>query len=99
MIYHPEMNEKPEPRLFDSRHNFRDSYSVSWPTDRDAEARAKLKELRIRPAFKAPIELGVPGEWSPATRLGKAVYHCLITGSSHSKLMDADITACEVLLD
>lgn len=102
MLYHPEMGEKPAPRLFDSRHNFRDSYSVSWAVDRDAEARAKMLALRIRPKKTGraeDIERGEVGEWSVASRLGKPVYHCLITGAAHTKLFDADLVAHEMLLD
>ncbi|MGT2457778.1 hypothetical protein ACU4GI_33285 [Cupriavidus basilensis] len=99
MQYYPEDNQAPAARLFHSQHNFRDTYSLSWPVARDAEARTKLASLRIRPAARTTITRGEPGEWSDATRLGEPVFHCLISGHAHSKLTDLDVTAQRVLLD
>lgn len=99
MNYWPEMGGKPEPRLFQARHNYGSSYSLSWAVSRQAEAEKVMRENRIRPAFKTEPERGEPGEWSAATQLGEPVMHCLVTHSSYSKLSAADVVATECLLD
>jgi hypothetical protein len=99
MLYCPEMGEKPEPRVFHSEYNYRDSYSVFWKVEDDACARAVFKKLRIRPAFGTTIELKKQGDYDVATRAGSDMYGCLITYGSHSKLRDADVIAIKSLLD
>ncbi|MGN7104900.1 hypothetical protein ACTHR6_25030 [Ralstonia holmesii] len=99
MIYHPELGEEPAERLFYMEHNFRSTYSLCWLEAKDTEARAKLKELNIRPVAGTAPERGVPGEWMQATRLGVPVFHCLISRDSSDKLRLDDLVATRVLLD
>lgn len=99
MLYHPELGETPAPRLFATRHNFRDSYSVTWPASRDSEARAKFKELNIRPLKCSPIRPEVLGQWSPLRQFNENGFACLISGHAHDKLYKFDLCAHEMLLD
>ncbi|CAG0999530.1 hypothetical protein RHDC4_03084 [Rhodocyclaceae bacterium] len=99
MIYCPEMGGKPEPRLFATRHNFRDSYSVTWPKSKDAEARAKFKELNIRALKCSPIRAETLGQWSPLRLFNEDGFSCLISGHAHDKIFAADLCAHEMLLD
>jgi hypothetical protein len=99
MIYAPEMDQKPEPRVFHSEHNFGASYDLCWKVEDDACARQVLKKLRIRPAFGTAIEVKREGDYLTATRLGSDVYGCLITRDAHAKLRDTDVTAIRELLD
>lgn len=99
MLYHPEMGEQPAPRLFATSHNFRDSYSVTWPKSRDAEARATLKELHIRALKCSPIRPELFGQWSSLRQFNEDGFSCLISGHAHDKLFKADLCAHEMLLD
>lgn len=99
MLYCPEMDQKPEPRIFYSEHNFGGSYSVCWKVEDDACAREVFKKLRIRAAFGTAIELKKQGDYSVATKLGSDMFGCLITYGAHAKLRDADATAIKALLD
>lgn len=99
MMYHPEMGEKPEPRVFHSEFNYGNSYSVCWKVEDDACAREVLKKLRIRPAFGTSFKLEKQGDHMIATLAKSDMYGCLITGNAHRKLMDADVTANLALLD
>lgn len=98
MMYHPEMGEKPEPRLFQTSYNYK-SYSLLWKGSDDEKARATLKELRIRPLKCSPIEPRKIGEWSWATRAGEDGFSCLISYDAHNKLFERDLCAHEMLLD
>lgn len=99
MLYHPELGERPAPRLFATHHNFSDSYSVTWPASRDEEARETLRRLRIRPLKCSPIRAETFGHWSPLRQFGENGYSCLISGHAHDKLFAADLCAHEMLLD
>lgn len=96
MIYHPEMNQKPKNRIFGSQYNFRGTYSIDWKAADDVNARAMLVRLKIKPK---EIRHEKQGSWSTANGRVSDVFHCLVTGNAHQKLMDADVTACAVLLD
>ncbi len=98
MLYYPEMGEKPEPRLF-ATHYVHRCYSVTWAKSRDEEARARLKNLKIRPIKGAPIRFEVLGKWDALRQFGEDGYHCLITLNAHTKLFDRDLCATEQLLD
>lgn len=94
--YYPELGEDAPDRLFHAEHNFRSTYSLCWKAEHDAAARAKLRELNIRPGHISRRE---PGEWLQATRLGGDVFACLITSAAHKKLRDAGVMASRMLLD
>lgn len=94
--YYPELGEDAPDRLFHAEHNFRSSYSLCWKAEHDAAARAKLRELNIRPGHISRRE---PGECLQATRLGGDVFACLITSAAHKKLRDAGVMASRQLLD
>ena len=64
--YYPELGEDAPDRLFHAEHNLRSSYSLCWKAERGAAARAKLRELNIRPDH---ISQGELGEWLQASRL------------------------------
>lgn len=99
MLYYPEMGGKPEPRIFYTHHNFRDSYSVTWGESKHAEALATFKRLRIRPLKCSPIRAEKLGSWSPLREIGEDGYSCLISSDAHDKLFSADLCAHEMLLD
>jgi hypothetical protein len=99
MIYHPEMNEKPAPRLFATSFNYGNSYSVTWAESRDDEAREALRKLKIRALKCAPIRVEKLGDWSPLKIFNENGFSCLISGDAHSKLLRNDLCAYEILLD
>lgn len=98
-IYAPEMGQEAPVRVFFSEHNFGNSYCLCWKVEDDECARAVLKALRVRPAFHTTVELKKQGDYSVATRNKSDMFGCLITGSAHRKLMDADVTVQRELLD
>lgn len=98
-VYYPEMGDKPTPNLYYTHHNFSDSWSVFWVKSADSKARETFKSLRIRPLKCSPIEPRKVGEWSDASRAGEDGFSCLVTSSSHRKLMDAGLCCCKALLD
>jgi len=94
MIYYPEMNEKPAPRLFNSRHVYNGNHSLRWSPENHAQAEKTLKELRIKPKQLKLERSGIDLIPSAKTR-----WACLVTQNAHSKLLEADLCACELLLD
>lgn len=99
MIYYPEMNEKPEPRLFATSYNYRDSYSICWAKSRDNEAKETLKRLNIRPLKCSPIRAQILGEWSALRQFNEDGFSCLISSKAQSKLFERDLCAHKMLLD
>lgn len=94
-VYHPEMGEQANAGdVFRTEHNFRDSWCLEWLAERDAEAQAIIKALRIRPRR---VQSHEPGTYSGL--FGNQVRTCsgLISGravelvrpyASHSMLLD-----------
>ncbi len=99
MIYYPEMNEKPAPRLFATSHVYGGSYSITWPSSRDQEARDKLRELKIRALKCSPIRPEKLGHWSPLRQFNEDGFSCMVSSGAHRKLFDGDLCAHEMLLD
>jgi len=51
-VYYPEMGEQPDrAKLFQRASHICRFTFVDWPPDRDAEARAVFKRLRLRPVI------------------------------------------------
>jgi hypothetical protein len=98
MLYYPEMNQKPAPRLF-AAHYVRNCYSLTWPASQDQKARETLGKLKIRPLKCCPIRPEKLGEWSDLRQFNEDGFHCLISLNAHTKLFDLDLTATEQLLD
>jgi hypothetical protein len=94
-IYHPEMGETADlTALFHTEHNFRDSYSIQWQASRDAEARAALSRLRIRPR-----NVRRENSASYLTPFNGDIFAALITGRAEDKLGDAGLRSHKMLLD
>lgn len=96
IAYYPEMGESTPVRLFYAEHAYRSTYDLCWSHERDAEAREKLRILKIRPGS---IRRREPGEWLPAARLGRDVFACQITSAAQRKLRDAGLLATRLMLD
>jgi hypothetical protein len=94
--FYPEMDQKRDAdRLFFSRHVWGSSYSIQWAAARDAEARAVIKKLRVRPVGGRGVSHNVPGE---NHYYGKQeCYDMLISSSSFDKLQP--YISYEMLLD
>jgi hypothetical protein len=97
MLYAPELGQLPAPRLFHSEHCYQSFYELAWKVEDDAQARAVMKKLRIRPA-RSKIERREQGKHLTADRLKADIFMCSITRDSNRKLMDADLTAKRELL-
>lgn len=95
MLYSPEMNQKPADRLFRTGHVISRTYSVYWPASRHDEAMAVLKKLKIRPSGVSLSRVGI--ELVATAKEDR--YGGCITYKAVQKLIDADLTAHEVLLD
>jgi len=95
MIYYPEMQQQPAPRLFHSRHVYGGAYAIEWAPANDEAVRALLKQLKIRPRSIELCRVGI--ELIATAKADK--YTAIVTGAAHRKLLKTDVTACEVLLD
>lgn len=91
VIYHPEMDEKPDTsKLFQSNYVY-NCYGIEWKEENNAQALEVLKTLRIR-AKKPGIDLRVK-------RDGSKHYRALVTFAAHDKLMNSGHICLKVLLD
>ena len=99
MMYHPEMGESPEPRLFATQHNYGRSYCCTWPASCDEQARRVLRELKIRPLKCSPIRAERLGDHDLLRHFDEDGFSCLISSKGHRKLMDQDLCASRALLD
>ena len=95
MLYYPEMGEVAAPRLFKTGHNYGDSYHVEWLPEAHDLAMQTLKTLRIKAKGLQFNRVGV--ELTTSAKSDK--WSCLVTGTSHTKLFNADLCAHEQLLD
>lgn len=93
--YYPEMGEEKPVRLFSSRHVYRSTYSVEWSPENNDAALAAFKRLRIRPQSLRFLRVGI--ELTPVAKADK--WSALITSTAVDKLLGADLTAHEILLD
>jgi len=94
-IFHPEMGETADlTALFQTHHNFRNSYAVQWQASRDAEARAAFKRLRIRPKH-----IHAANSATYMTRFTGDIFTALITSQAEDKLHEAGLCCMEMLLD
>lgn len=93
--YYPEMGDEAPHRLFHSEHIGR-AYDLTWRAFQDEAARAKLRELNIRPGHIRKLELG---SCKIATSMGCDVFTCLITPLAYRKLRKAGVIATRLMLD
>ena len=98
--FYPEMEETHDDSKLFYGYYVHSCYAIVWRSKDDAEARAKLKGLRIRVIGGEGVKHRPnDGQSKIAKLLNSDIYTCYISNDSYNKLRQAKLTTTELRLD